>query len=326
MWRHRRSRLVLLSPLLVPLLVANCSGSEPVGAGPGAAAPAPSSPAAAAPTTTAPAAGTKPAVAKIAKDCTPPAGFDRKNFPAVPKGDNKFFPMVPGAQVVIDGTVTDAEGKHTHRVETTVTDLTKVVDGVPAFVVFDRDYEDGELVESELFFKAQANDGTVWLLGEYPEEYNSGTLLGAPSTWISGQAQAKPGIGMLAAPKVGDPTYNQGLAPKIDFKDCATVLQSGQRVCVPVKCYTDVLVTDEFAPLEPQGGHQRKFYGPGVGVIRVDAVGGDAQEVLRMVKNTRVCGAALAKLRADAMAHDKRAYRKTVYKGMPPAKKTLTAC
>ncbi len=62
----------------------------------------------------------------------------------------------------------------------TVTDLTKVVNGVRAVVVWDRDYASGELQETELAFFAQDNDGNVWHLGEYPEEYETGKACRTP--------------------------------------------------------------------------------------------------------------------------------------------------
>jgi hypothetical protein len=319
----------MVAPMLLAPL-ASCSdtdagdsGGPTASASPGNTAPSTQVPGTQTPGTPAPG----PTVATIAKDCQPPAGFDRKSFPAQPKVDNAYFPLVPGTQMVLEGSVTDEEGRQAHRVETTVTDLTKVIDGVPVIVVLERDFADGELEESELFFAAQDARGTVWYLGEYPEEYRGPRLLGAPYTWLSGQAEARPGIRMSATPRVGEPTYNQGLAPKVDFKDCATVFQTGLRVCVRVGCHTDVLVIDEFAPAEPAGGHQRKFYAPGVGNIQVGSVGGDSREELQLVKRTKVCGRALAAIRTDALAHDKRAYRKSVYRGTPPAKRTLTvAC
>jgi hypothetical protein len=246
---------------------------------------------------------------------------------ATPAGASPAVPLVPGTQFVLQGTVTEPDGTHVHRVETTVTDLTKMTGGVRTIVVFDRDFDDGQLVESELFFNAQDGFGRVWNLGEYPEEYERGRLVGAPSTWISGVRGAKAGIGMLARPRVGDPTYLQGLSPTIDFKDCATVFRTGQRTCTPVKCFNDVLVTDEFSPLDPEGGHQRKFYAPGVGNIRVDAVGGDAREVLDLVKLRRLCPSALASIRDAVLKQDDRGYRIAgdVYRHTSPAKRTLQA-
>jgi hypothetical protein len=144
----------------------------------------------------------------------------------------------------------------------TVTDLTKVIDGVRNVVLYDLDYNAGNLVEAELAFHAQDDGGNVWNMGEYPEEYDDGKFTGAPDTWITGLAGARAGVIMRAAPRVGTSSYLQGWAPAIEFNDTAKVLKVGQRTCVPARCYDDVLVTDEYSPDEPDA-HQQKFYAPG---------------------------------------------------------------
>src|SRR3990170_3720292 len=68
----------------------------------------------------------------------------------------------------------------------------------------------GQLVETELAFFAQDDDGNVWNLGEYPEEYENGEFVGAPSTWIAGLAGAEAGVHMLAEPRQGTGYYLQG--------------------------------------------------------------------------------------------------------------------
>ena len=71
----------------------------------------------------------------------------------------------------------------------------------------------------------------------------------------------------------------------MDFLDCGDVFAKDQRVCVATGCYNDVLVIDEFNPLDPpSAGHQRKFYSAGTGLIKVTAVGGEDQEFLDLVK------------------------------------------
>src|SRR5690242_12648316 len=75
--------------------------------------------------------------------------------------DNRLDPMRPGTQFVYDGTVTDADGMHPHRVVFTVTDMVKRVDGVDTRVIWDQDINDGQLTEAELAFFAQDNDGNV---------------------------------------------------------------------------------------------------------------------------------------------------------------------
>lgn len=265
-----------------------------------------------------------PAAVAQAEDCGPPLALHRNDFPALPTVDNPFFPLTPGTRWVLTGTV-DGEA---HTVVTTVTDLSKVIDGVSSAVVLDEDFGPHHVLqEAELAFMAQDRHGTVWNLGEYPEEYENGVFTGAPDVWISGLSGAHAGIGMLANPTAGTPTYLQGLSPKIEFKDCATVFQTGQRVCVITGCYDNVLVTDEFAPLDPAGGHHRKFYAPGTGVVRVDAIGDSNPEVLQLSRFRHQCAAGVAATRAVALALDAHGYQvsPSIYGRTPPAQHTLQA-
>jgi hypothetical protein len=223
--------------------------------------------------------------------------------------------------------IADDGTSHPHQIVTTVTDLTKVIDGIHTMVIYDVDLQDGVVQEAELFFLAQRDDGSQWTLGEYPELYDNGTLTGAPSTWISGIAKARAGRAMLAHPEVGTPTYLQGIAPAVGFDDCATVVQTGQHVCVTLRCFNDVLVTDEFAPNDPQGGHQRKFYAPGVGTIKVGAPSGVDPETLQLTRAQELCPAQFAQVRAQVLAQDARGYSVSpdVYAKTPHAKRTLRA-
>jgi hypothetical protein len=248
--------------------------------------------------------------------------FDRTAFPEFPRIDNKWFPLKPGMQFTTLGTVTSADGVSERKVVHTVTGLTKVIDGVTTRVMWDRDYADGELVESELAFFAQTRGGAVWLFGEYPEEYENGEFVGAPSTFISGLDKAQAGIAMPARPKTGTPSYVQAYAPKVDFLDCGTVFQKHQEVCVPTGCYDDVLVIDEYNPLEPpEAGHQRKFYSAGTGLIKVTAVGGPDQEFMDLVKVRKLNAGQFAAVNEQALELDERGYEvsRRVYAKTPRA-------
>ncbi|WP_426985671.1 hypothetical protein [Pseudarthrobacter sp. Y6] len=269
-------------------------------------------------------AGTAAAAPPSPELCGPGSAinFDRTDFQAAPRIDNKWFPLKPGMQYTTTGTVTSAEGTSTRTVVHTVTGLTKVIDGVKTRVLWDRDYADGELVESELAFFAQTGKGTVWLFGEYPEEYENGGFVGAPSTFISGLAKAQAGIAMQARPRTGTPDYVQAYAPKVDFLDCGTVFQKDQHVCVPTGCYDDVLVIDEYNPLEPpEAGHQRKFYSAGTGLVKVTAVGGADQEFMDLVKVKKLGAAQFAAINAGALEQDERGYTvsRSVYAKTPRA-------
>jgi len=255
--------------------------------------------------------------------CGSPHPLVRSTFPTHVNVTNKFFPLVPGTRFVLSGSVAGSG----HTVVTTVTDLTKVIDGVQTVVILDEDFDGGQLAEAELAFFAQDRRGTVWGLGEYPEEYDNGVFAGAPSTWIAGLAGAHAGFAMLADPDVGTAAYLQGKALKVGFEDCAQVFAAGQRSCEPTGCYDNVLVTDEWGPLDPTGGHQRKFYAPGVGLVRVGAVGGTDPEVLHLSSYTHLCSAALTVVRDKALKLDRHGYQvsPTVYGRTAHARQTLHA-
>jgi len=250
--------------------------------------------------------------------------FERKKFGRSTTIDNQWTPLRPGMQFTFEGRANRGQGRLPHRVVFTVTDLTKVIDGVRTVVRWDRDFNLGQIVETELAFFAQDHDGNVWLLGEYPEEWEDGEFSGALDVWFSGVAKARAGIMMRADPQPGTSSYLQGFAPDIEFSDRAKIHQTGQRTCVPLGCYDNVLVTDEWNPLEQGDAHQRKFYAPGVGNIRVGAVDDPEAETLVLVKLAHLDPGALAQAREEALKLERRAYRvrKDVYGGTPPAEHT----
>jgi hypothetical protein len=250
--------------------------------------------------------------------------FDARNFSDSTRIDNPWNPLVPGTQFIYEGESNRGEGRRPHRVIFTVTDLTKVINGVRTVVLWDRDINGGRLLEGELAFHAQDDDGNVWNMGEYPEEYEDGRVR-APDTWIAGLDGALGGIMMRSQPRVGTSSYRQGWAPDIEFADVARVHQAGLRDCVPLRCFSNVLVTDETNPTEPDDGHQRKFYAQGIGNIRAAPAGGKEKEVLVLTRVRRLGAADMAHARREAMKLDRRAYRvrKDLYGRTPPVERTL---
>ncbi len=248
--------------------------------------------------------------------------YDPSKFTNATAVNNKWLPLEPGTQYVLSGQINQDGKRVEHRVVFTVTDLTKEIDGVRSVVLYDVDYNGGEVAEAELAFFAQDDGGNVWLLGEYPEEFEGGKFIGAPSTWITGQAGAKAGIMMRADPSAETSSYLQGLAPVIEFNDTARVFRTGVKTCVPVKCYQSVLVIEEWNPQEPKA-RQHKFYAPGVGNIRADFAGTkeSEKETLVLTRVVRLDAGALARVRQEALKQDTRAYTvsKALYRWTPRA-------
>jgi len=204
--------------------------------------------------------------------------------------DNPWSPLAPGTQYVLTGQANRGLGLLPHDVVFTVTDMIKDINGIPCVVLWDRDFQEEILAEAELAFFAQDDDGNIWMMGEYPEEYDitSGEFQGAPSTWIAFLEGTEPGTLMLGDPHLGTGYYLQARSPSIRFLDCAKVFKTDEKDCVPVGCFDHVLVTDERAPSDWRGGHQRKYYAPGVGNIRVDFRGDPEGEVLVMTSRKQL--------------------------------------
>jgi hypothetical protein len=232
---------------------------------------------------------------------------------------NSMFPLRPGTEFVYEGRIVEGGKSTAHSVRFTVTDLTKVVDGVRTIVAWDRDFEAGELTEQELAFFAEDDQGNVWNFGEYPEEFADGRFTGAPDTWIRNTAGAYGGLHMLARPVVGV-KYREGLVPKIEFNDMSRVTARGLATCAPTGCYRGVLLVTEWSPNDPGSGTQLKYYAPGVGLVRVGAHGGDSREYLTLAAVSHLDRAGIAAVRKAALTMERRAYRvSAVYRQTKPA-------
>jgi hypothetical protein len=255
---------------------------------------------------------------------TPPVSakdFGSATFTASDIVDNAWFPLEPGTRWTWEGHAYDDDELIDRKVVITVTDLTKVVDGVRARVVWDLDFNDGTMEESEIALFAQDDAGNVWQVGEYPEEYDDGRIVKTPA-WIAGVEGAKAGLAMQADPRVGTPSYAEGWGPQVGWNDRAEIVRTGERVCVPVDCYDDVVVIKEYAVTEP-GAFQLKYYADGVGTIQVGWGGPkeEEQEELVLKGLTHLDPEALAQVRKKVLAQDARGYRnaRDVYGSTSPA-------
>lgn len=254
--------------------------------------------------------------------------FDATNFDRSIDISNAWMPLTPGTRYVFEGsTVRDDGVLVPHRIEIHVTDLTKEIGGVRSLVTWDLDYSEDKLAEAELAFFAQDKDGNVWRMGEYPEVYEEGKLVEAPS-WIHGFQDAQAGIMMQANPMPGTPSYSQGWGPAVNWTDRGQVDKVGQNTCVVVDCYDDVLVIAETSASEPDA-QQLKYYARGVGNVRVGfrGAGEKSKETLELTRLDRLSPEELADVRAKALELEKSAYEnsKDVYANTPPAEQLPAA-
>jgi hypothetical protein len=251
--------------------------------------------------------------------------LDTSKFANPTRITNKWLPMKPGTRFTYDGTTTDDKGKVVpHQIIISVTDLTKTIAVLETLVTYDLDYSDGELVEAELAFYAQDDDGNVWRMGEYPEEYVKGKVDAAPA-WLAGIQGGRAGIMMKADPRPGTPSYSQGYGPKVNWTDRGQVLEMGRETVAGGKRYTDVLVIRESSLEEEQlDAAQLKYYAPNVGNIKVgwQGTGDKTKEVLDLTRVEQLTEQQMTELREKALAMEKSAYRhsRTVYARTSPMK------
>ena len=120
---------------------------------------------------------------------------------------------------------------------------------------------------------------------------------------------------MMAEPKLGAPYVYQGWGPAVEWSDYGHVDQMGQKTCVPVDCYEDVLVNEE-SSLGETGAFQLKYYANGVGEVRVGWTGADeTKEELELIEHVQLSPEELVQVREDVLAVEKHAYEisKDVY-------------
>jgi hypothetical protein len=245
--------------------------------------------------------------------------FDSSKFDPSQAVDNRWFPLKPGMQYVYKGSQHEEGKRIPHRVTFTVTDLTKMIDGVRAAVVWETDDSDGLRIESELVFFAQDKDGNVWQLGELRETYDEEEFVGGRA-WLQGSDGARAGIAMLANPQLGM-KYSQGYAPSpYNWADYGKVDRMSQKTCVAAGCYQDILVIAESSDKEGPDAEQLKYYASGMGFVRIGWRGKRerTRESLELAEVKQLDSKGMAEARTAAFDIEKRAY---VYGRTPPAER-----
>ena len=225
---------------------------------------------------------------------------------------NEWFPLKPGLRMTFEGTAFDDAGVQVPRkMQINVTDLTKEVGGVRSLVCWDLDWTEGMLVEAELACFAQDNDGNVWVMGEYPEEYDDGNgVVTANPAWFHGFENARAGMLVPSKAVVGGPTFSQGWGPEVGYSDRGKVDSVGVSTCVPLDCYSDLMVVAESSGDEVEV-EQLKYYAKGVGNVRAHWRGKNdkEQQTLLLTKIEMLDAKGIAEVRKNALALDAKAIK-----------------
>ena len=193
---------------------------------------------------------------------------------------NPYLPLQPGNRWIYEGPTGD--GFERKVVE--VTDETRVVMGVTCVVVKDTVTLEGQLHEDTADWFAQDRSGAVWNFGEETRKRRDDGSFTPAGSWEAGVKGAQPGVVMPADPRPGGPYRQEYLAGEAE--DMARVLSVNETLRVPFGSYLQVVLTRDWSPLDP-GVAEHKHYAPGVGLIREEAVEGEAYRVDLVVMSKR---------------------------------------
>ncbi|MCA9508189.1 MAG: hypothetical protein KC505_07210 [Myxococcales bacterium] len=125
--------------------------------------------------------------------------FQPDNF--ISDVSNPFFSLSPGRKYFYDGV--SADGVKIHK-EILATDQKREIAGVEAFATWSREWHDGSLVSDAKDWFAQDESGNVWHLGQQELNIFGGYLKSRGREWFAEENNAKAGIFIPGAPKVGE--------------------------------------------------------------------------------------------------------------------------
>lgn len=179
--------------------------------------------------------------------------------------DNRYLPLTRMKTCVMKGRTTDGEREKSVR---TVLERTKTFtigsQSVATVVIRDNAYEGGELVESTFDYVAQADDGTVYYVGEDVKNIKDGRVVNNKGSWRYGRDTDRLGVAMPPEPKLGQQWRFEDIpgvtteSNRVEEIDLRTKIRNwGVR--------TDVIRVQEF--IQPEGETEYKLYASGIGLV-----------------------------------------------------------
>jgi len=164
--------------------------------------------------------------------------------------DNPLFPLSSLRPKVFEGEERNPETGEAikTRLESTAMPQTTVVAGVEVMVLQEKNYENGELVESTLDYFAQRKDSSVYYFGELVDGYDGGKIVGHKGQGLAGEGRNQPGVFTPARPTAGA-TFEQEQAPGV-AEDRSKVVATDVTVTTPAGTFTGCIKTEDFSSID----------------------------------------------------------------------------
>lgn len=193
--------------------------------------------------------------------------FNLSERKLLPTGRSDYFILEPGFQMVLQG--------GDMKLQITVLDQTRRVNGVETRVVEEREWKKGKLYEvARNFFAICEKTKDVFYFGEEVDFYDEkGNITRHDGTWLAGVNGNKPGLIMPGSPKV-KMKYYQEVAPGVAM-DRAEIVSLNETCQTPAGKFKRCLKVLETSAIDATA-KEYKYHAPGVGLVR--------DEDLRLVK------------------------------------------
>jgi hypothetical protein len=186
-----------------------------------------------------------------------------------------FFTFEPGAMMVFKGR-SDGEDRHV------VLDFLHATrefewngQTVACRIIKETEFGDGDLTEISYEYYAQGDDGSIYYFGEVTEEFEAGEVVSEEGTWLVGGpgpgdppstvTGTDPGLHLPAVLEEGDVWMREDL-PAHGIHEQRRVLRASKKIKVPAGKFRGTVEVEE---RDDEGEKERKWYAPGVGLVRV---------------------------------------------------------
>ena len=231
--------------------------------------------------------------------------FDPANFVDPTTSTNEYHPLRPGLQWVRAGTTEVGARKVPHQVISTMTDVVRMIDGVPAVAMLDQSTDSGEISQVGFDYFALDKDGNVWLMGGYTEEFEGGEYTNVEVAWLGAATGGDPGILVPGVVTMDTPRWYIGTPGEDEDPSVAEPVSVGIDTTIAFGDFHNVIAIRE-------GGinaidNEIKYYAPGVGVILNDpqtkSLHQDTFELVNLIELTPEGLAEVSQIVLDMEAH-----------------------
>ena len=191
--------------------------------------------------------------------------FDPANFIDPTLSTSLYHPTRPGMQWLRAGTTEIGARKIPHSILTTMTDVMRTINGVPAVAMLDQSTDAGEISQVGFDYLAIDKTGNLWIMGGYTEDFEGGAFIDVENAWLGTSYGGVPGILVPAVVTMDTPRWLIGTPGADEQPSVAEPVEIGITTKVPFGEYSDVRAIREGAIHAID--NEIKYYAPGVGVI-----------------------------------------------------------